>query len=417
MKKNGKSGSNLDDLRSHNLSVVLTRIHQARRLSRKELAAAAGLNGSTITILVNELIERGLVIESSSVSVSKKSAGRPSMLLSPSESILAIAVNPEIDAVTVGLVSLGGRVHRTIRFDTDTSPTMPRAVKITKAIIEGIQAALPAESSIVGIGVAVPGRTNSKDGSVTLAPNLGWRQEPLAEALAEATGFPVWAANDAHLGVLAEMVFGSGANVRNTLYLNGGASGIGGGVISDGLPLKGASGYAGELGHFRIRGDGKLDSAGLQGTLESEVSRQALLESLGLTRRDFNDIRELDETLLEPRSARAQSEIDRQIYALGTALGGMVTIFNPELIVLGGFLGSLFDAEPEKLRHIVAQESLAPHYASVSIVRPKLGDNILLVGAAELAFGALLSNPSAHGTKSELVASAGASPDNQNIYA
>jgi predicted NBD/HSP70 family sugar kinase len=181
------------------------------------------------------------------------------------------------------------------------------------------------------------------------------------------------------------------------------------------LPLKGASGYAGELGHFRIRGDGKLDSAGLQGTLESEVSRQALLESLGLTRRDFNDIRELDETLLEPRSARAQSEIDRQIYALGTALGGMVTIFNPELIVLGGFLGSLFDAEPEKLRHIVAQESLAPHYASVSIVRPKLGDNILLVGAAELAFGALLSNPSAHGTKSELVASAGASPDNQNI--
>jgi predicted NBD/HSP70 family sugar kinase len=71
----------------------------------------------------------------------------------------------------------------------------------------------------------------------------------------------------------------------------------------------------------------------------------------------------------------------------------MVTIFNPDLIVLGGFLGSLLDAEPDKLRRYVAQESLAPLYASVRIVRPELRDDILLVGAAELAFGALLKDP------------------------
>jgi predicted NBD/HSP70 family sugar kinase len=383
-------GSNLDDLRSHNLSAILTRIHHDGPLSRRNLVAATGLNSSTITILVNELIDRGFVIETSAVGDAKKAVGRPSMLLHASEGIIAIAVNPEIDAVTVGVVSLGGKVQRTIRFETDEPPTMHRAVKITKAIIEGIQALLPSDSRIVGIGVAVPGLTNSNDGSVTLAPHLGWRQEPLAEVLAAETGLPVWAANDAHVGVLAETVFGGGANVGSTLYLNGGASGIGGGVISGGIPLDGALGYAGELGHFRIRSEGKRDSAGLQGTLESEVSRDDLLECLGLAPRDFQ---KLDEALAAPRSARAQAEVDRQITALGTALGSMVTIFNPDLIVLGGFLGSLLDAEPDKLRRHVAQESLAPLFACVSIVRPQLRDDILLVGAAELAFGALLSDP------------------------
>ncbi len=383
-------GSNLDDLRSHNLSAIVTRIHHDGPLSRRNLVAATGLNSSTITILVNELIDRGFVIESSTVSAKKKGVGRPTMLLHPSEGIIAIALNPEIDAITVGVVSLGGKVQRTIRFETDEPPTMRRAVKITKAIIEGIQALLPADSRIVGIGVAVLGLTNSQDGSVALAPHLGWRQEPLADVLAAETGLPVWAANDAHVGVLAETFFGGGVNVGSTVYLNGGASGIGGGVISGGIPLKGTMGYAGELGHFRIRSGGKRDSAGLQGTLESEVSRDDLLECLGLAQRDFQKI---DETLAAPRSARAQAEVDRQITALGTALGSMVTIFNPDLIVLGGFLGSLLDAEPDKLRRYVAQESLAPLYASVRIVRPELRDDILLVGAAELAFGALLKDP------------------------
>ncbi|MBX3100345.1 MAG: ROK family transcriptional regulator [Salinibacterium sp.] len=392
-------GSNLDSLRVHNLSTILTRIHHDGPLYRSDLAAASGLNRSTITILVNELIDRGLVVEANgSDEGSKKSVGRPSMSLHPSGRILAIAVNPEIDAITVGVVSLGGQLQRTIRYETDEAPTMRRAVKITKAIIEGIQAMLPADARIVGIGVAVPGLTDDIDGSVALAPHLGWRQEPLARVLAEETGLPVWAANDAHLGVLAETVFGGGAHVGSTLYLNGGASGIGGGVVSGGIMLKGAMGFAGELGHFRIRSGGKRDSAGLQGTLESEVSRDDLLRSLGLEGRD---VLRLDEVLAAPRSPEAQDEIDRQVRALGTALGSMVTIFNPDLIVLGGFLGSLLDAEPERLRRVVAQESLAPQYAAVKIRRPELRDNILLVGAAELAFGALLRDPTGYDVVAE----------------
>lgn len=392
-------GSNLGSLRAHNLSAILTRIHHDGPLARSDLAESTGLNRSTITILVNELIDRGLVVESSTnVNGAKKSAGRPSMSLHPSDRVIAIAVNPEIDAITVGIVGLGGRVHRKIRYATDKPPTMKEAVNITAAIIEGIETMLPDDSRIMGIGVAVPGLTNTLDGSVALAPHLNWRQEPLAQMLSARTGLPVRAGNDAHLGVLAETVFGGSTHVGSTLYLNGGASGIGGGVVSNGVLLTGAMGYAGELGHMRIRSGGKRDTAGLEGTLESEVGREDLLRSLGLETRDALD---LDDALAAPRRPEAQAEIERQVKALGVALGSLITIFNPSLVVLGGFLGSLYDAEPDMLLSVVARESLAAHYSAVQITRPTLRDDILLVGAAELAFSALLSDPTASDVSSE----------------
>lgn len=385
-------GSNLDRLRAHNLSAILTRLHRDGPDSRSNLAAATGLNRSTVTILVNELIERGLVVESatSTQSTTKKSVGRPSVDVAVSDRVFAIAVNPEIDAITVSVVGLGGRVRRVIRYDTGSTGTMRETVAIVALVIEGILSMLPDDARVIGVGVAVPGLTNDRDGSVTLAPHLGWRGEPLAEELRDAVRLPVRTANDAHLGLLAETNFGSGSHAGSVVYLFGGAGRIGGGIISGGHPVKGANGYAGELGHFRIRSGGGRDSAGLQGTLESEVSRDALVESAGLDRRDYQ---RLDEVLAEKRTPAAQLEVDRQIEALGTALGAMVTIFNPDLIVLGGFLGSLLDAEPERLRGMIARETLAPPFSAVRIIRPALGEEITLIGAAELAFEPLLSDP------------------------
>lgn len=385
-------GSNLDRLRAHNLSAILTRLHHEGPSSRSSLAAATGLNRSTVTILVNELIERGLAVELGAPPhpEAKKSVGRPSVDVAVSDRVFAIAVNPEIDAITIGVVSLGGRVRRVIRYDTGSTGTMRETVSIVAVVIEGILSMLPSDARVVGVGVAVPGMTNDENGSVTLAPHLGWRAEPLAADLQAAVGLPVWSANDAHLGLLAETNFGSGSHVGSVVYLYGGAGRIGGGIVAGGHPVKGANGYAGELGHFRIRSGGRRDSAGLQGTLESEVSRDALAESLGLDRRDY---RRLDEVLAEKRTPEGQEELERQVEALGTALGAMVTIFNPDLIVLGGFLGSILDAEPERLRRTIARETLAPQFATVRIARPALGDEITLIGAAELAFERLLSDP------------------------
>ena len=388
----GAKGSNLDRLRAHNLSVVLSRLHHEGARSRSSLASATGLNRSTVTILVNELIDLGLAVEPvrASDEGAKKAVGRPSVDVQVSDRVFAIAVVPEVDAIEVGVVGLGGRVRKTIHYDTGSAQTMRETVSIAAVIIQGILSMLPDDAVVVGVGVAVPGLTNDGDGSVSLAPQLGWRGEPLAAELEAATGLPVRAANDAHLGLLAETNFGGGSQVGSIVYLYGGANRIGGGIISNGHPVKGSNGYAGELGHFRIRSGGSRDSAGLQGTLESEVNRDALVESLGLDRRDFH---RLDEVLSERRPPKAQAEIDRQIDALGTALGTMVTIFNPDLIVLGGFLGSLLDAEPARLRNVIAREALAPQFSTVRISRPALGSEILLIGAAELAFQPLLSDP------------------------
>ena len=404
-------GSNLDRLRAHNLSAVLTRLHHEGPSSRSSLASATGLNRSTVTILVNELIELGLAVEPTRPSDdgAKKSVGRPSVEVAASDRVFAIAVIPEVDAISVGVVSLGGRVHKIIQYDTGSAQTMRETVSIASVVIQGILSMLPSDARVVGVGVAVPGLTNDEDGSVSLAPQLGWRAEPLAAELQAATGLPVRAANDAHLCLLAEANFGGGSNFGSVIYLNGGASRIGGGIVSGGHPVKGSNGYAGELGHFRIRSGGQRDSAGLQGTLESEVNRDSLVVSLGLDRRDFH---RLDEVLAERRTPAAQQEVDRQVEALGTALGAMVTIFNPDLIVLGGFLGSLLDAEPVRLRNTIARETLAPQFATVRITRPTLGSEILLIGAAELAFKPLLNDP---GSIYESYAEAGTEPQRTSV--
>ncbi len=182
-------GSNLDRLRVHNLSVILKRLHHDGPISRSSLATATGLNRSTVTILVNELIERGLAVELDPAdSGAKKAVGRPSVDVAVSDRVFAIAVNPEIDAITVGVVGLGGQVRRMIRYDTGTTGTMRDTVSIVSVVIEGILSMLPTDARVVGVGVAVPGLTNDQDGSVTLAPHLGWRGEPLAEHLRAAVG-------------------------------------------------------------------------------------------------------------------------------------------------------------------------------------------------------------------------------------
>ncbi|MEO7147667.1 MAG: ROK family protein, partial [Terrimesophilobacter sp.] len=163
--------------------------------------------------------------------------------------MVAIAVNPEIDAVTIGIVGLDGAVHRRIRYETARSPSAIEAVNIASAVIDGMRGELEAKFTVVGIGIAVPGLVRPQDGLVRHAPHLGWENESIAEMLQQSTGFNAQAANDASLGAVAERYFGAGRGVDDVIYLNGGASGIGGGVIIGGSVVGGTEGYAGEIGH------------------------------------------------------------------------------------------------------------------------------------------------------------------------
>lgn len=378
------SGVGTDQLRRHNLSAILTLLHHNGSQPRSALTAQTGLNRSTVAALVAELVERGLVHETEPDPTNL--VGRPSPTVNADQRNVAIAINPEVDAVTVAVVALGGTVVQRVRHDTERPPTAAEAVQISAGIIEGIVAELADRSRVLGVGVAVPGLVRAGDGLVRLAPHLEWVDEPIAAMLADATGLQVAVGNDARLGALVEHIYGAGRGVDDMVYLNGSPSGIGGGVITAGALLGGASGYAGEFGHAR-GGGGDAD-------LESLVRRSDLLAAAG---RSAATPDELDDLVLHSDDPGLIAVVHAQLAALAPALGDAINILNPPLIVLGGFLGAILQRDPQYLDERVAAQSLSAAYQDVRIARAALGSDLLMIGAAELTFAALIADPAGYG--------------------
>ncbi|CAN5400461.1 ROK family transcriptional regulator [soil metagenome] len=380
------SGVGTDQLRRHNLSAILTLLHHHGSQPRSALTAQTGLNRSTVAALVAELVDRGLAHESEPDPTNQ--VGRPSPTVNIDARNLVIAINPEVDAVTVGLVALGGKVVHRVRHDTDRPPTASEAVAIIAEIVEQLSGVQAADARILGVGVAVPGLVRAADGLVRLAPHLEWTDEPVGAMLADATGFDVAVGNDARVGALVEHIFGVGRGLDDMVYLNGGPSGIGGGVIAAGALLGGASGYAGEFGHTRGGGGaGDVD-------LESLVRRSDLLAAVGRTAASPD---ELDELVLHSDDPAVLELVHAQLAALAPALGDAINILNPSLIVLGGFLGAILQRDPGYLDGRVAAQALTASYEDVRIARAALGSDLLLIGAAELMFAKLLADPAGFG--------------------
>ena len=381
------SGVSNDQTRRHNLSTILTALHHDGSQPRSQLTARTGLNRSTVAALVAELRDLGLAFESEPSQTNQ--VGRPSPMVHAHASTLGVAVNPEVDALTIGLVSLTGNVVERVRIETPSVLGVDDVVRQTAKHVERLRSD-HSDSRIVGIGVAVPGLVRAEDGLVRLAPHLGWVDEPVARLLAEATGLPVQAANDASLGAMAERLFGAGRGKSDLVYLNGGASGIGGGIIAGGVQLGGAAGYAGEFGHIRVNSDTPGSSDPEAGSLEAEVNRAALLSALGLTSADAD---QLESALLASTDPAVSALVHRQLDFLSTSLRNAVNVLNPEVIVLGGFLASLLAFDESYLVRRVEEQSLRAPFEAVTITRAQLGSDLLMIGAAELAFAGVLSDP------------------------
>lgn len=382
-------GQNRDDVRQHNLSALLRMIHQSGTVSRSQLTTSSGLNRSTISDLVSELEELGLVYETEA---SATGVGRPSLQVSASKKVVAFAVNTDVDAVTVAVVSFSGEVVAKKRFPTSSRPTAEKAAAIAAKLISDFRSELETGTRIVGIGVAVPGSVRVVDGVIRLAPHLGWVEVPFGPMLSQLTGLPVFADNDASLGCVAERIYGNAKGFTDVVYLFAGSGGIGGGVVVDGVQLRGAAGYAGELGHVRISTAAVKDYSGLEGTLEGLVRRDDLLDV-------FNIYAATDDELLleisRTKAAKAIKLIESQIDNLAAALGTFVNIFNPQVIILGGFLSGLFTRDSERLLNGLRANSLSAANERVIIREGGLGSNLLMTGAALLPFSDLTANPSA----------------------
>ncbi|HYP72834.1 MAG TPA: ROK family transcriptional regulator [Microbacterium sp.] len=376
----------VEGVRQRNLGRILRLVHHDGPQSRAALTDATGLNRSTVADLVGLLVEADLVIERAPDP--SRRVGRPSPIVAVSPVPVAIAVNPEVDALEIAAVGLDQQIVARVRHPLDDLLTPERTADLVADQLAAWRAGALAQSRIVGLGLAVPGLVRAADGVVRDAPHLQWRDAPLGEQVALTTGLPTTVGNDASLGALAEHLYGAARGIDDVVYLNGGASGIGGGLIVGGVPVGGAGGYAGEFGQNR---PGIADAAARRardGVLEDEVSRSRLLAVARLTRADDDELA----AALATASPDIADEVARQRGILATALANAVNVLNPAVIVLGGFLAALATLDVPGLEDDVRAQSMPACAESVRIVPAALAGDRLLIGAAEAVFVGLLEN-------------------------
>lgn len=377
-----------DGVHRRNLSKLLALAHLEGPLSRARLTSETGLNRSTVAALATELVDLGLVEERAPDPT--KRVGRPSPVVAVHPGVQVIAVNPEVDAVTVAAVGLNARIVVRERLEVDHLVTPDETAELVAGAIARWRRAELAGVRLIGVGLAVPGQVRHSDGLVRWAPHLEWTDAPVRALVEAATGLPTQVANDATLGARAEHLFGAGRGVDDLVYLNGGASGIGGGLVVEGRLVGGARGYAGEFGQNRPGISSAGDRRAPDGVLEDEVSRARLLEVVGRASADEPTLAGLLAASEDPAVA---DELARQQRILATALGNAINVLNPSLIVLGGFLATLAEWNPDALDAAVAAQALPVAAEGLEIRVAELGENRLLIGAAELAFADLLADP------------------------
>ena len=387
-----------EEVRRHNLAAILEPLHLTGPRSRSELSALTGLNRSTVGGLVSELVGLGLVEEEPGVPTS--GPGRPSSVARTVETAaVVVAVELEVESVAVALVGLGGHIFGRTRERTPSGRDDPqRLVGRVAALSSELLGELPDGSRIVGAGVGVAGVVRRHDGFVHTAPNLGWSSVPIGRMISEELGLEiVRVANEADLGALGEFRRGAGRRTRDLVFVAG-EVGLGLGIIHDAKPMLGRFGYAGEAGHSVINPDGRPCRCGATGCWETEVGEEALRERAGLA--DWNGTDPIEEILRrhEDGDARTVGAVEEEGRWLGLGIGGLINVFNPELVVVGGFLHALYPAMAGAIETAARSVALDAPWEACRIVPSALGDDALTVGAAELVFGEVIADPTAHVT-------------------
>lgn len=399
--RNRSLGLATEELRRHNLGVVLERLHLFGAVSRSELTAATGLNRSTIGGLIGQLTSLGLVDEGPGLI--NTGPGRPSpMVTTRPQGAAVLAIDLAVDSIAVAAIGLGGHIFHRTRVSRPRGRFSPQeTVKDVAKLAGPVLNALPAKHVLVGVGAAIVGVTRRSDGFVHIAPNLGWRNVPLGAMLAAELDLAghVQVANDADLGALAEQRRGVGFGVGHLIYVHG-EVGIGTGVILDGDPLLGTAGYAGEAGHMLINPDGGKCRCGATGCWETEAGEAALARHARLPA-NITGMAVLDTVVARAAEGdgltiAAIVEVGRW---LGLGIGNLINVFNPELVVLGGFYQRLFPylkatvSDSARLRALEAPGQMA------TIVASGLGFDAPLIGAGELALSGVMADPAGVGER------------------
>jgi predicted NBD/HSP70 family sugar kinase len=387
-------------VRRGNLGRVLRLLRDEGPRSRARIAEETGLNKATVSSLVAELADRGLVTTGD---VHRGgSVGRPGLLVElDGRAVSAIGVELNVDFVAVLVLDLCGDVLLEHRMALDVPALGAEGTLDEVARLVQRARAATAHATPVGLTVAVPGLVRSVDGVVTLAPNLGWRDVPLLEGLTAriGPGVPVRVENDANLSAIAEWATGPEARTPDLVYLTG-EVGVGGGLIVDGRLLRGAAGLSGEVGHTPLGDPDVVCGCGRRGCWETAVGLGALLRAAADPDDPVRDATRDLETRLAEVAARADAGDRRTLdaldgvgRALGTGAAVLINLVNPTVVLLGGYFAVLgrFLVEPmtAELRHRV----FGPDLAGARVVLSGLGFTAAVRGGAHVALEAVLDDP------------------------
>ncbi len=397
-------GSNINLVKAHNLRAVLLSLLHEGRLSRVQLAHKTSLSTTTITNLVAELLEQGVISEDDSPVQAQdepRPVGRPrtGLHLVPNARY-AIGVHIGVGMFRVAIVNLCAEIlhSRTEEFSLDAP-----AEDVLACLIQQVETIITESKiereRILGIGVGASGLVDFRSGVNILAPNLGWHAVPIRDILQKATGLAVTVDNNVRAMALGEAYFGVGRGVDSLAFVYG-RTGVGAGFVVDGKVFRGPGAGAGEIGHvIMVPENGAPCRCGQHGCLETLVSEQVILrQAEQIARRNPDgclakllhnpgNLRPIEAVFQAARQcdAEATQMVEKTGCYLGIALANLVNIFNPELILLGGMFAQAEDLILPTATRTMRERAFAGLGEKVRLQTTSFGWRAGVIGAAALA--------------------------------
>lgn len=378
------------DLRRINRRTILQAIHAENSISRLELGQRTGLSIGTVTNVVAELLLEGIVLESG-FEASEGGRRRAILTLNLQYGYLLGGEIGETDVI-VELFDLTLKKIGEIRQSLEHGEPS----QVIEYVVSGVKSLLTssriAPEKILGLGLGVPGIIEYTESGEVAAPAWNWAPVPLKAMLREHFAFPLHVENGSKMMAVAEMWSRSGPPPENMAVVNIG-TGVSVGIISQGKLYRGATNSAGEWGHTVVVLDGRPCRCGRRGCLEAYIGAPGIIQRLREIDHDSPFLQPGDEiqTLsLLIAAARQGNDLARQIMRetfryLGAGIANLVNLFNPQRIVLGGWLGLLIGEYmlPE-LQQIIAQYSLPQPLKAAHLVISQLKRDSVSMGAASL---------------------------------
>jgi predicted NBD/HSP70 family sugar kinase len=377
------------DLRRTNRAAVLAELFFGGEASRQALSARTGLSAATITNVVGELLDEGQVVESGA---EDSDGGRPRILLriNPGYGVL-VGVDVGETRIRVELFDLAMAERAAVEFPLRDGEHPPE--QVAGYVADGLATVLSDagvdDDHVLGIGVGLPGVVEQVPGGLVDAPTYGWDKVPLRALLAAHTPLPLFLDNGAKTMGQAEMWFGAGRGARDAIVALLG-TGVGAGVVTNGRLYRGAASSAGEWGHTTVVIGGRRCRCGARGCLEAYAGAEAILDRAGISVEGTDEEAALAGLLTDPA---ARPVLDETARYLGVGLGNLINLFNPERLILGGWVGLLLGPTLlPGIRAAAAEHSLRRPFAQAEIVLGQLGPDAVALGAATLAVEQFLAH-------------------------